>query len=270
MRTCVFIVYCRDNYDFSRMLTYDMDSKARNRAIGDRIRLAREAKGWSQEALADELDTKQATVARWEAGSFPKRIGLPKIAEVLGKPVEWFQGEFLSEDRRREFGARLKRMRIRAGFATELDFAKAVGVDVTIVHQWENGHVMPTKHQGDDISYALGMSPAFITLGEDELKARGIDQSPEEFAFKRLVFKVLDLEKRIIHLERRKPTLIEASEGSANQLSNDELDLVRLFRSAPEIQNTVLAQVRTTVGLGKSQAGPSPKVKATKTTGKKR
>lgn len=70
------------------MLAYRMPKKT---WLGERIRQAREAKGWSQDALADELGTKQATVARWETGSFPKRIGLPRIAEALGKPVEWFQ-----------------------------------------------------------------------------------------------------------------------------------------------------------------------------------
>lgn len=68
-----------------------MDQGERNRRIGRRIREAREAKGWSQYALADELDTKAATVSRWENGSFPKRIGLNKVAAALDKPVEWFQ-----------------------------------------------------------------------------------------------------------------------------------------------------------------------------------
>jgi transcriptional regulator with XRE-family HTH domain len=72
------------------MLTFDVDQEERNKRIGARIRQARELKGWSQDALADELNTKQATVSQWESGSFPKRIGLPAIAEALGQTVEWF------------------------------------------------------------------------------------------------------------------------------------------------------------------------------------
>lgn len=67
-----------------------MDKKARGIFVGQRIRAAREALGWSQDTLADELDTNQGTVARWESGSFPARIGLPKIAQALRKPSEWF------------------------------------------------------------------------------------------------------------------------------------------------------------------------------------
>lgn len=80
------------------MITYVMDKTNKNIQLGLRIRLAREAKGWSQDALADELDTTQATVSGWESGTFPKRFGLPRIAEVLGKPIEWFQDASAEED----------------------------------------------------------------------------------------------------------------------------------------------------------------------------
>ena len=73
------------------MIIYVMDNIKKNVHLGLKIRLAREAKGWSQDALADELGTTQATVSGWETGTFPKRFGLPKIAEVLEKPIEWFQ-----------------------------------------------------------------------------------------------------------------------------------------------------------------------------------
>lgn len=75
------------------MLTFAVDENERNKRIGLRIKMAREAKGWSQDALADELDVKQATVSAWEAGSFPKRLGLPKIAAALDRPIEWFQND---------------------------------------------------------------------------------------------------------------------------------------------------------------------------------
>lgn len=75
------------------MLRSIVDETERNRRIGLKIRQAREAKGWSQYDLADELNTNAGTVSRWEGGAFPKRIGLPRIAEALGKPVEWFQIE---------------------------------------------------------------------------------------------------------------------------------------------------------------------------------
>lgn len=47
--------------------------------------------GLSQEKLADALEVTQPTVFGWEAGTPPKRIGLPRIAEALGKTPEWLQ-----------------------------------------------------------------------------------------------------------------------------------------------------------------------------------
>lgn len=93
------------------MLTFVMDHAARNKLIGYRIKIAREAKGWSQEALADELDTAQTTIARWEAGTFPSRIGLPKIAAALDKPVEWFSEPLPSDS---QFEERLKALEEKA------------------------------------------------------------------------------------------------------------------------------------------------------------
>lgn len=63
--------------------------------IGDKIRKTREAKGFSQEYVADKLGISQPAYNKVESGSTrpnPKRIA--QLAEILDTdPEEWLQGE---------------------------------------------------------------------------------------------------------------------------------------------------------------------------------
>lgn len=56
--------------------------------LGERIKLARQAAGISQEELAEKIGTKQTQVWRWESNRAEPRISfLKKIAEVTGVPL---------------------------------------------------------------------------------------------------------------------------------------------------------------------------------------
>lgn len=53
-------------------------------AFGTKVREAREARGWSQDKLARELDLHHNTVAAWELGkSEPRLTQFMKVAEVF-------------------------------------------------------------------------------------------------------------------------------------------------------------------------------------------
>jgi transcriptional regulator with XRE-family HTH domain len=61
--------------------------------IGERIKLAREEKGWSQEDLATKLGVEPPTISRWETGAHaPRPRQWPLIAKILGHPRDWFEG----------------------------------------------------------------------------------------------------------------------------------------------------------------------------------
>lgn len=56
--------------------------------LGERIKLARQVAGISQEELAEKIGTKQTQVWRWESNRAEPRISfLKKIAEVTGVPL---------------------------------------------------------------------------------------------------------------------------------------------------------------------------------------
>lgn len=58
-----------------------------------RIQEAREAHGWTQERLANELGTTQQTVQRWETGAVdPKISKVVAISELLGVTVSYLLG----------------------------------------------------------------------------------------------------------------------------------------------------------------------------------
>lgn len=66
--------------------------------IGERIRIARQQRGMTQEALAAAVGVSRSAVAQWETGRAGQVTGnLARIAEILGIGVVWLmhgeQGE---------------------------------------------------------------------------------------------------------------------------------------------------------------------------------
>ena len=61
--------------------------------LGERIREAREERGYGVPALAESLGVHRRTVERWESGEVqPSRAKVKVLALLLDKPLEWFDG----------------------------------------------------------------------------------------------------------------------------------------------------------------------------------
>ena len=57
--------------------------------IGERIREARQARGWTQDELAEAVGVSRSAVAQWETGRAGQVTGnLSRIAEVLDVSIE--------------------------------------------------------------------------------------------------------------------------------------------------------------------------------------
>ena len=68
--------------------------------LKDNLKLARKAKGLSQEELAIKLHVVRQTISKWEQGlSVPDAEMLISISEVFDTPVSTFLGENLSESK---------------------------------------------------------------------------------------------------------------------------------------------------------------------------
>ena len=60
------------------------------RAVGFRVRRAREHARWSREVLAERLGVHPGSVARWESGgAVPHAYHLERIAELTDSSAEW-------------------------------------------------------------------------------------------------------------------------------------------------------------------------------------
>jgi len=55
-------------------------------AVGERIRAARLARGWTHEELARRMNVNWRTVQRWQKGAPPRLQTLLRLADVLGVP----------------------------------------------------------------------------------------------------------------------------------------------------------------------------------------
>lgn len=69
------------------------------RIIGQRIKLAREQEGLTQEELARRLDVSGPLVTQWERGS--RRISVEdtrRLAQVLHRPLSYLVGERAADD----------------------------------------------------------------------------------------------------------------------------------------------------------------------------
>jgi transcriptional regulator with XRE-family HTH domain len=59
-------------------------------SVGERIREARLAHGWTHEELARRMDVNWRTVQRWQKGRPPRLKTLIRLADVLGVPHGYF------------------------------------------------------------------------------------------------------------------------------------------------------------------------------------
>ena len=70
----------------------------RLRAVGERIRFARESKGWTQEMASAETGLSVSSLSAWENGQYePSSRCYLVLQEKLSRPISWFRAEELWE-----------------------------------------------------------------------------------------------------------------------------------------------------------------------------
>jgi transcriptional regulator with XRE-family HTH domain len=59
-----------------------------------RIKEARQARGWSQQDLAERIGVSQPTIVHWEQGTHtPRNLALARLADALGVSRTWLQSD---------------------------------------------------------------------------------------------------------------------------------------------------------------------------------
>ena len=98
------------------------DEKAEQAALGNLIRQKRQARGLSQEQLAQQLEVSRQAVAKWESGKgFPSAERLLYLGQVLDIPAEALLGRAEGKKGRPRHAGRIARWLLAAGMAALLD-----------------------------------------------------------------------------------------------------------------------------------------------------
>ncbi len=79
-----------------------------DRNIAREIVILRGKFGWTQQQLAEKLNTTQRTVAEWEAGSIPRKARCVQLAKVFGLPDDYFLPSYNIDELQKDFLELLK------------------------------------------------------------------------------------------------------------------------------------------------------------------
>jgi transcriptional regulator with XRE-family HTH domain len=70
------------------------DTSGDDASMSARIKEARQARGWSQQELAERVSVSQPTIVHWEQGThIPRHLALARLADALGVSRQWLQGD---------------------------------------------------------------------------------------------------------------------------------------------------------------------------------
>lgn len=113
--------------------------------LADRIKATRRRKGLTQGEFAQNLDTSQKVVSRWEQGVKPRGIMLERIAEIGNVTFDWLahgagnveDAAVLSRDERRllELYGNIEDKRIKYELISRLENAPALIKDTESLHR---------------------------------------------------------------------------------------------------------------------------------------
>ena len=133
-------------------------------------------------------------------------------------------------------GNRLRTARVDAGFQTQEDLARAIGVDESVVNRWEKGRVQPKKHL-DDLCRLLK-----ITKDELLKPMENPEQPAEAKALATLVNENATLKAEIEKLKSEGPTsipgdILEALTTASESRLNSVRAALRIPRAYPQYED---------------------------------
>jgi transcriptional regulator with XRE-family HTH domain len=146
--------------------------------VGKRIVRARRQVELTQAELAQRIGVSLGMLDRYESGQADASQMLMQIAEVTGKPIEWFasMGSDVSDrhDATRvptAVGQRIAESRGRRGL-TRRELAEAVGVSLGKIERYESGEESPSDVV-ERIATALGEPSSWLETGDPSGRADG-------------------------------------------------------------------------------------------------
>jgi transcriptional regulator with XRE-family HTH domain len=156
------------------MITTFSETMKGKKTFGERLRLTRTKKGYTQEMLADAIGYTRVCLNLWENGhGYPNAKAVADIADVLDCSVDRLLGRqvepgTLKPEKRRTFGEVLKEKRKARGYK-QYQIAALRGCDVSTWQHWEKEHNYPS------ILVAIELAD-FFGCSLDELLGRRVKE----------------------------------------------------------------------------------------------
>ncbi|WP_163834715.1 helix-turn-helix domain-containing protein [Spartinivicinus ruber] len=126
----------------------------KNSELKDRIRVSRQALGFSQQEVADKLGVTKSAVGAWEQGrNDPSKLVMKELANILDTPLEWLESDetYITDDwietgfeKNSEFKDRLKVVR-KFRKLTQKELAEQLHITPAAVAAWETGRSRPNE-----------------------------------------------------------------------------------------------------------------------------
>ncbi|EJA5986203.1 helix-turn-helix domain-containing protein, partial [Salmonella enterica] len=149
--------------------------------IGNRIQIARENLGMSEDGLASQMNTYSDHISDWECGTTePPASAIIPLANALKcdpmwlltgqgnnanqaapAPVSIMKGADLAN-----IGVRIKNRRNETGMGVD-KLADAIDVPIHQIYQWEAGKAIPHSGYYDRLAKALNTSVTWLMTGKD-------------------------------------------------------------------------------------------------------
>ena len=133
------------------------------KTFGERLRLTRTTKGYTQKTLADAIDYTRTCLALWENGhGSPNVHAITAIADVLDCSVDELFGRevkpgTVKAEKRRAFSQALRAQRKAQGW-TQYELAQRVGCDESTINHWEKGRTNPSLKTVINLADLFGCS----------------------------------------------------------------------------------------------------------------
>ncbi|MDI6871781.1 MAG: helix-turn-helix transcriptional regulator [Bacillota bacterium] len=143
--------------------------------LGARLRLAREARELTLEAVAQKVGISASYLSQIE-----RDLATPSVATLrqLSEVLQVTPGQLVPPGRRDSLGAKLKTLRTNLGLSRG-EVAQRAGVSVSLVAQIENGRTNPSLETLQRISDVLGISPCYLIVENPGLEQMLTTMTPE-------------------------------------------------------------------------------------------
>lgn len=203
------------------------------------------SKGVKPGRVADEIGINRGTVTSWKKrGYTPRAEVLQRIADYFGVSIDYLLGKasepFLAESDCKTIGDRITTIRLSKGLTLH-EVSSRCNIAEAKIQKYESGQVVPNAEVMDRIASALEV-PVAALMG---YVFTGKENGKDIYEPSRDTIDVV--------IDEKKPTPV-----SEDGLSAEQLELVRLFESAPPaLRAAALAVLRSAEGQDKVPGGAS-------------